>query len=1141
MIAKPTSRIIAVGRRLKAMKLSMACVTITLAHIPYALHWQPTGHFFTLPLLVIALSMALIAKRNVDWLLGFSFLIFTITALATRSGAWEILADIGFEGVALLTLKASDVIRRLSYQRQAKAWRRLTNRLKRQSELLRTSDSQLVTAIKTQQDAQNAYLQSESERQTLLEHLPVYVLQKDTQGRFTFATQSFCRLLDRQLSDVIGKTDADLFPPETAEKFRRDDHEVMELGEVFNDIERTQLPDGRRSYMQVRKAPLKNAAGETCGVQVIFWDVTEEFTSRIELQRIESLAHALINAALDAVLIVDTGGQVLEANPACERILGYTPDQLESHPPLGEIMQAAVLDAAAPHEVAEFVGVENASSLGDRGPLNRLLKDATGRRIEVRLRRRNNSWFDAEISAHPLTIENSSGWAIFIRDITRRKSTEKELRTAKENAEQASIAKSEFVANVSHELRTPLTGIIGLHELLQDSDLDDQQREYMDLARLSAGNLLTLIDDLLDFSKIESHQLELDVAPFSLIECVEKSVISVAARAQLRGLELLIDLAPDLPNFVIGDSHRLQQILLNLVGNAIKFTERGEIRVRVEWAANEHPPESTPENPPARKLRFEVHDSGIGMDAHQLDIIFDPFRQADNSTTRRYGGTGLGLAICRELVTLMRGTINVTSQSGHGSLFFFEIPLVPTSASSEEKELKTLPTEVHDDLLANDQERDITVVLATNECLQRSILRREIELAGYQVVEMSVNQLIAREPVELFVAGNHTIVVTDYRELASRELKHPPVVVKWVLLIPLSHARPRALPNWLTYAETDWLAMPWRRADLRESMHCHTPQSTTVQVAATLAQQLTTPVRSGNILLVEDSPISQTVLSDMLRKLGHHVEVVGSGKDAVSRCRTQGYDLVLMDIQMPGIDGHEATQQIRSAEQESGHHQIIVALTAHAMPSDRVRCQEVGMDGFLVKPIAFDALKQAVDAVLDPRRKAESFLFCEHLKNDTDVHAQRVVESPGGTPEATSAVDIQGTSAGNGPVNDGIERNIASLLDDAPDWPQLLQLFDNNSGLLAEVLSLLGREAPRLQRLYNSSLELGNCAEARRAVHTLKSNSRYVGLSKVAEAAERLEQLARDGNLQKLKSNSAALSEMIDRVVNWTELMLHNK
>ncbi len=403
--------------------------------------------------------------------------------------------------------------------------------------------------------------------------------------------------------------------------------------------------------MQVRKAPLRDVRGNIIGVQGIFWDVTETLSGRMQLQRIESWAHALIQAALDAVLIVDIDGRVLEVNPAVATILGYQQQGVE-HPPLGDIMRPAATELATTDSGPIHLpdAEEELLSAGDPVLLNRLLKRATGRRIEVRLKRPDDSWFEAEISAHPLVVENSSGWAIFIRDITRRKKSVAELQSAKEAAERANMAKSEFVANVSHELRTPLTGIVGLHELLDRSPLDDQQREYLTLARTSSDNLLALIDALLDFSKIEAHRLQLEHEPFNLVECIESSAISLAARAQLRGLELVINCDPELPHTVVGDGARLRQILLNLIGNAIKFTDRGDIQLRVtcdQVQLGESPYDRR------RWISFDVIDAGIGIAAETQAVIFEAFRQADSSTTRRYGGTGLGLAICKELVHLM--------------------------------------------------------------------------------------------------------------------------------------------------------------------------------------------------------------------------------------------------------------------------------------------------------------------------------------------------------------------------------------------------------------------------------------------------------------------------------------------------------
>ena len=477
---------------------------------------------------------------------------------------------------------------------------RLADRLRRQSK-------KLQTVRESQEFAERTVQQFESDRRTLLEHLPVHVVQKDTQGKFTFVSRSFCDLVGQDYDQLIGRTDFDVFPEDAASKFVEDDRQVMESGGEFGDVERTQLPDGTVSYMQVRKAPMLDADGEIIGVQGIFWDVTEEHTSRRELQRIESLTHALINAALDAVLIVDSDGHVLEANPASEKILGYNRTASHQHPPIGTIMHTSLEEPGG----RASDRVDQAATFQRKIPISEILRSATGRRIEAKLRRSDDKWFDGEISSQPLDVDGSQGWAIFIRDITRRKKSENDLLAAKNAAEQANAAKTEFVANVSHELRTPLTGIIGLHELLDRSLLDDRQREYLKLAKLSAGNLLTIIDDLLDFSKIEAGHVEIECVTFSLVDCIEEATNALAARAQFKGLEVLIEFEDELPEMLIGDPHRIRQILLNLVGNAIKFTERGEIRICASIGQQEEPAGLQAGEP--MRVRVDVHDSGIGI------------------------------------------------------------------------------------------------------------------------------------------------------------------------------------------------------------------------------------------------------------------------------------------------------------------------------------------------------------------------------------------------------------------------------------------------------------------------------------------------------------------------------------------------
>lgn len=1049
------------------------------------------------PVVITALSV-MCSQRHVPVLSGVALACASCLTLVRllNLGDWLTTLAVALS-VSLLGIVRLMVVR--SPRGPLAAQERLSSRLRRQSR-------QLQAAIQSQESTERSVKQTvqqfESDRRALLEHLPVHVVQKNLQGEFTFVSKSFCDLLHREYADIIGKSDFDLFPPESARKFVEDDKRVMAAGTVFNDVESTQLPDGTMTFMQVRKAPLVSANGQVLGVQGIFWDVTEEFTRRRALQRIESLAHALINAALDAVLIVDDEGRVLEANPASEKILGYTRGQVDSHPLLGSIMHTTVEEPGGRASDSRWppVRYQRKTAISD------ILKAATGRRIEARLRRSNDDWFEAEISAHPLDVEGSQNWAIFIRDITKRKRAEQELRAAKEAAELANATKSEFVANVSHELRTPLTGIIGLHELLADGDISHRQRHYLELAKVSSANLLTLIDDLLDFSKIEAGHLEIEAIEFSLTECVEEAATSLAARAQLRGLELLVDLQHKLPIKVVGDPYRIKQILLNLIGNAIKFTEKGDIRVRVECLSALAIDADKGIDTESQVIRFEVHDSGIGIDPAHRQVIFEAFHQADASTTRRYGGTGLGLTICRDLVDKMGGEIGVSDsrrlsgEVGPGSCFYFELPLVLPIADTAQSRAA----------LSSGQP---DVVVAASDGPWRELLVRELRELDCHVTLVSVDELATRKPAILFAAGNHTIVIADYRELSARQWNTPPVVPKWILLTTLVNSQPTSLPTWLAHANTFWLSRPICRKQLLQALALEAPidQEPAVEPPAE-------PRRSADLLLVEDSPISQTVLKDMLSSLGHRVSIAHNGRDAIEQCQEKLFDLVLMDIQMPDMDGFEATKAIRQSEAIGRRRQAIYALTAHATASDRAQCQAAGMDGFLVKPISRERLEQAVQQATAHQTDGSGF-----------------TGEPADTNEANE---------GTAPTTPSFASRMLSVeqaFARQPSWTNLVTLMHGNENLLRDVLSLLVREAPRLGRSFQNALAVENYHEARRAVHTLKSNVRYVGLNDIGHYAQWLEHLARDQQTSTLQDHADNFVALANAVADWAERQLKNQ
>jgi two-component system, sensor histidine kinase and response regulator len=1109
----PTPR--AKSRRLG---LTVASLSVILSGLPAALNWDTAGLLAALPFIVAAICMTLMGARHARLLACVTILTALLPVLT--SSREERLSDvITTLVISLATWSLAWVHQRQreQLQRRARARRRMVHRVKRRARRLAVTRSALQEQMERSQVAQQA----------LLEHLPVHVIQKDIHGRFAFVSQSFGKLLGHPVEEIIGKTDYDFYDAQIADKFRRDDERVIGEGAIIDDVERTQLADGSYGYMQVRKAPLRDTSGGILGVQGIFWDVTEEFSGRVQLQRIESRAHALVQASLDAVLIVDATGHVLEANPASATILGYAQEYGDAHPPLGEIMRASASDLG----LADVATANDPSSSSQSRLLTQLLKQATGRRIEVRLRRRDDTWFDAEMSAHPLAVENSSGWAIFIRDITRRKRSVLELQTAKDAAERATAAKSEFVANVSHELRTPLTGIVGLHELLERSELTDQQREYVGLAQKSSGNLLALIDALLDFSKIEAHKLELEHVSFDLCECIEAAAGALAARAQLRGLELVLDLPANLPQRILGDPDRVRQILLNLVGNAIKFTERGDIVVRVTTTDLPVPQagavgqRGTALLRPA--LRFDVVDAGIGIAEEHLSVIFEPFHQVDSSSTRRYGGTGLGLAICHELVKLMGGEFTVTSQPKRGSTFSFTLPLEVDpeagGAASADQDSSTLAA-------AWQAGSTVTpAAIAAAPSLWTEMLQRDLTDRGFEVHRISIEDLLARRPSRLFLAGNNTLVFADYRELQTAAPASLPVCARTILCLPMAVPRPSQLPSCLRHGEVRWLARPISRRDLHRALR-PTGEGTSIAVAPPADTQRLAV--QANILLVEDSPINQTVLSGMLMQLGHHVTVASSGDEAVQHCRRIRYDVVLMDIQMPEIDGYEATRRIRAAEPTDAMPTQIIALTAHAMPRDREQALAAGMDDFLVKPIALERLRQAIEGVLGGAPQPPHDAAAEPSEPGVpESSGRRATMEPAPTPPPAAIVGLDSAS--------GVQPAEATPTV-WPEWSQVVECLGGNGQLAREVLVLLKREAPRLWRELAQAIRNQQARPARLAAHTLKSNLRSIGLRELSDIAAELERLS----LAEQWLSAAAIMERSDQQISeisdWTDSLVRD-
>jgi PAS domain S-box-containing protein len=779
-------------------------------------------------------------------------------------------------------------------------------------------------------------------------------------------------------------------------------------------------------------------------------DITERKQTEEALARERKLLRALMDHLPDHIFIKDRQSRFVTANLATLQTLGAS---------LKRVIGKTDFDFLPAEQAEQFYRSEQEVLQSGR-PLINYEEQLVERSGKVR-------W----LLTTKLPLRDRDGAIVGLvgmsHDITDRKLLETEWRRAKEAAEAASRAKSEFLARMSHEIRTPMNGILGNAELALDTELTREQRECLQTVKSSADALLRVINDILDFSKIEAGKLQLEEAPFPLRDSLDDTVRALGLRAQQKGLELVCHVAPDVPDHLIGDLGRLRQVLVNLVGNAIKFTENGEVVVRV---SREDQRAQQPVVPAAIasplsnhattvRAHFEVIDTGIGISHDKQQRIFEPFEQADGSTTRRYGGSGLGLAISAQLVGLMGGQLTVDSEVGKGSRFRFTAQFgVTEPGAGIEADLHGLPVLVVDD---NAVTRQTLLEMLTSWRL------RPRAMASAEDALVELKRAAGRsEPYRLVIIDS-VMPQSDGFALASEVRAHPELAGATIMLLVSAEHTDTAGRARQAGAQAT-VFKPVKHSELLNTIQ-HVLVGPGPTVIRPPPQPVASPTRPLHVLLAEDNLVNQRLAVRMLEKRGHRVTVVGSGKEAVTALEGQSFDLVLMDLEMPEMGGFEATAAIRDRERLSGQHTPIIALTAHAMKGDRERCLAGGMDGYVAKPILAQDLQDAINAVFPPPSSPE-------------------------------------------PAPDAVPQPAVGLPMDAVDFTTALDHVAGDVGLLRELAGIFLTECGGMLASVDHALAAGDATRLKRAAHMLKGAVGAFGASKAFDAAARLEQMGGGGS-----------------------------
>ena len=932
---------------------------------------------------------------------------------------------------------------------------------------------------------------SEAQFRLLFESIPDAVFVHDTDGTILAMNEVGARWLERPAADVVGQPISALLTPYTIPPLG-----IPQLtttnGSTTSLRTMSMVHPGRRMTVEVTERP-SEFHGKPALLSVVR-DITERERAMVALQAAKDYAENIINSSLDMIVSVDTERRIIAFNKAAQQAFGYQADEV-----LGQPVHLLYADPTLGTGIHHYTLTDG---------------HYTG---EITNKRKDGTLFESYLSASVL--RDCQGHVIGVmgisRDITERKQAEAALQASKEAAEAANRSKSEFLANVSHEIRTPMNGILGMAELALSTALSVEQREYLELVKASAEALLGVINDLLDFSKIESGKLVLDPRQFSLranlneamktlavpayrkgLELVyevqgldprefslranlNEAIKTLAVPAYRKGLELFYEVQPDVPDGLIGDIGRLRQIIFNLVGNAIKFTAEGEVVLRIALYQGANCQSASPAGDTVNTcaLHVSVSDTGIGIPAVQQQAIFEPFVQADGSMTRRYGGTGLGLSIVAQLVALMGGRIWVESMVGTGSTFHCTVPFGVQPGQSP---VLPVSAALH----------GVRVLVVDDHTTQRRLLQSLLGAWSMRptLVESgpaAIEALRYADPMEQPFA----VVILD-AHLPCEEsfavavwLRQQRALATTPLIVLTAAIQVGDRQYWQEQHGAVCITKPIAPAELWEAIH--QALVCAKHVTAASARQTSLEAQNGQslrVLLAEDNAINQRLTVRLLEKRGHTVTVVQDGTEALAALGRQTFDVVLMDIQMPHMDGLETTQAIRAREQDTMTRVPIVAMTAHAMQGDRERCLAAGMDGYVAKPLRPKELFEVIARLTAPA----AF-----------------------TPETPAAPEEE-----------------QDILDRKTLWERVA----GDADLLREIIELFLADCPERLLELHEALTHQDFPALARAAHRLKGALGNISANHALAAVRRVETAARAGDVQAATEALARLENELARL-----------